>query len=166
MQSSITGAMKRIGGAIAAAFAVQKITQFATESVKLAAEAEGVVAAFQKLNKPTLLKDLRKAVQGTISDVELMKQAVRASNFKVPLNQLATFFEFATKRAAQTGESVDYLVNSIIDGIGRKSTLVMDNLGISATELQAEIKKVGDFGEAAVETSLAREMGVRWERLH
>lgn len=158
MQSNIVGAMKRIGGAIAAAFAVQKITQFATESVKLAAEAEGVVAAFKKLNKPTLLKDLRKAVQGTISDVELMKQAVRASNFKVPLNQLATFFEFATKRAAQTGESVDYLVGSIIDGIGRKSTLVMDNLGISATELQAEIKKVGDFGEAAGNI-IAREMG-------
>ena len=88
----------------------------------------------------------------------MIKQAVRASNFKVPLNQLATFFEFATKRAAQTGESVDYLVNSIIDGIGRKSTLVMDNLGISATELQAEIKKVGDFGQAAEETLLDQKL--------
>ena len=149
IQSGVTKAMTKVGGAIAAAFAVERIVSFTRESVKLAAEAEGIKAAFDRLNQPNLLKDLRKAVQGTIDDVTLMKQAVRAQNFKVPLNQLATFFEFATKRAAQTGESVDYLVNSIIDGIGRKSTLVMDNLGISATELQEEIKKVGDFGQAA-----------------
>jgi hypothetical protein len=149
IQSGVTKAMTKVGGAIAAAFAVERIASFTRESVKLAAEAEGIKAAFDRLNQPNLLKDLRKAVQGTIDDVTLMKQAVRAQNFKVPLNQLATFFEFATKRAAQTGESVDYLVNSIIDGIGRKSTLVMDNLGISATELQEEIKKVGDFGQAA-----------------
>ena len=149
IQSGVTKAMTKVGGAIAAAFAVDRIVSFTKESVKLAAEAEGIKAAFDRLNQPNLLKDLRSAVQGTIDDVTLMKQAVRAQNFKVPLNQLATFFEFATKRAAQTGESVDYLVNSIIDGIGRKSTLVMDNLGISATELQDEIKKVGDFGQAA-----------------
>jgi hypothetical protein len=149
IQSGVTKAMTKVGGAIAAAFAVDRIVSFTKESVKLAAEAEGIKAAFDRLNQPNLLKDLRLAVQGTIDDVTLMKQAVRAQNFKVPLNQLATFFEFATKRAAQTGESVDYLVNSIIDGIGRKSTLVMDNLGISATELQDEIKKVGDFGQAA-----------------
>ncbi|GAG40471.1 unnamed protein product, partial [marine sediment metagenome] len=64
----------------------------------------------------------------------------------------------ATSRAIQTGESVDYLVNSIIDGIGRKSTLVMDNLGISATELQEEIKLTGDFGKAAANI-IEREMG-------
>ena len=87
-----------------------------------------------------------------------MQASVRAANFKVPLEQLATFFEFATNRAIETGESVDFLVNSIIDGIGRKSTLVMDNLGISATELQEEIRKVGDFGQAAANI-ISREMG-------
>ena len=149
IQSGVTKAMTKVGGAIAAAFAVERISAFISESVKLAAQAEGVEAAFNRLNQPGLLNNLRTATRGTIDDLTLMRQAVRAENFKVPLEQLATFFEFATKRSAQTGESVDYLVNSIIDGIGRKSTLVMDNLGISATELQEEIKKVGDFGEAA-----------------
>lgn len=141
--------MASVGGAIAAAFSVQAVLNFGKEAVMLAAKAEGVEAAFERLNQPALLSNLRKATRGTITDVELMRQAVRAENFKVPLDQLATFFEFATKRAAQTGESVDYLVNSIIDGIGRKSTLVMDNLGISAAQLQEEIKKTGDFGQAA-----------------
>lgn len=149
VQETWNKSLSAIGGYMAAAFSVQVISSFAKEAVMLAAKAEGVEAAFAKLDQPSLLEGLRKATRGTVSDLELMRQAVRAENFKVPLNQLATFFEFATKRAAQTGESVDYLVNSIIDGIGRKSTLVMDNLGISAAQLQEEIKKTGDFGKAA-----------------
>nr|BDD47699.1 hypothetical protein 1 [bacterium] len=150
--------VKGIGAAAAAAFSVGAITKFIGQATKLASEAEGVKTAFDQLNRPGLLSELQKATRGTVTEVELMRQAIRASNFKVPLEKLASFFEFATKRAIQTGESVDYLVNSIIDGIGRKSTLVMDNLGISATELQEEIGKVGDFGIAAGNI-IERELG-------
>lgn len=150
--------MQQVGGMIAGAFAVGSIIRFGSEAVKLAGIAEGVEAAFNKLNRPDLLNNLKEATRGTVTELELMKAAVKAQNFKVPLEKLATFFEFATKRAAQTGESVDYLVQSIIDGIGRKSSLVLDNLGISATELQAEIKKVGDFGLAAGNI-IERELG-------
>lgn len=141
--------IKKIGGFIASAFAVERIINFSHKSVILAANAEGIRVAFNKLNQPGLLDNLRAATRGTVTDVKLMQQAIRAQNFQVPLEKLATFFEFATKRAIETGESVDYLVQSIIDGIGRKSTLVLDNLGISASQLQEEIKKTGDFGQAA-----------------
>ena len=158
MESAFTSSLTRIGGAMAAAFTVNAIAGFAKEAVELAAKAEGIEAAFKKLNQPGLLSNLRAATRGTVTDLELMRQAVRAQNFQVPLEKLATFFEFATKRSAQTGESVDYLVNSIIDGIGRKSTLVLDNLGISASRLQEEVKKVGDFGQAAGNI-IAEELG-------
>jgi hypothetical protein len=141
-------AFKMLGPIIAGAFSAAAIGDFIKDSVQAAAKAQGIEAAFRRLNGVSLA-DLRKATRDTVNDVELMRLAVRAENFQVPLSKLATYFEFATKRAAQTGESVDYLVNSIIDGIGRKSTLVMDNLGISAAALQQEIKKVGDFGVAA-----------------
>lgn len=130
------------------AFSFQRIKSFADEASRLAGEFEGVQRAFSKLNDQNLLNDLRRATRNTISDLNLMKAAVRAENFKVPLDQLATFFEFATRRSIETGESVDYLVNSIVDGIGRKSTLVLDNLGISSTQLQNEFKKTGDFAKA------------------
>jgi len=137
--------------AVVAAFSVMATAAiaFGREAVNLAAKAEGITTAFNKLNNPNLLNDLRIATRGTVTDVKLMQAAIRAKNFQVPLEKLASFFEFATKRSIETGESVDYLVNSIVDGIGRKSTLVLDNLGISATELQAEINKTGDFGLAA-----------------
>ena len=128
--------LKKIGGAVAAAFAVDKIVSFTAEASKLAAEGEGVRKAFQRIGDPQLLQGLRDATRGTVSDLELMKQAVRASNFKIPLESLGKLFEFARRRAKETGESVDYLVNSITMGIGRKSPLILDNLGISAIELR------------------------------
>lgn len=141
--------LKAIGGAIAAAFSVGVLVNFGKEALALASKAEGVKTAFDRLNAPGFLEGLRAATRGTVTDLQLMQKAVQAKNFKIPLSQLATYFEFATKRAIQTGESVDYLVDSIITGIGRKSVLVMDNLGISAVELQKEVAKVGDFGIAS-----------------
>ena len=149
--------VKAVGGMIAGAFAVGALVNFGREAVNVAMKAEGIRTAFARLNKPDLLDDLQKATRRTVSEVELMQASVRAENFKIPLEQLATFFQFATDRAIQTGESVQYLTQSIIDGIGRKSTLVLDNLGISASELQEEMKKVGDFGQAAANI-IEREM--------
>lgn len=151
-QKALKGFQKQvmnIGGTIAAAFSVNAIANFTKEAVQLSAQMEGVEAAFRGLGQPGLLNELRTATRNTVTDLQLMQKAVQAKNFKIPLEQLATYFEFATNRAIQTGESVDYLVDSIITGIGRKSVLVMDNLGISAAELQEEVKKVGDFGLAA-----------------
>jgi hypothetical protein len=148
-ESSIGGWGKRVAGIFAAAFGVSAIISFGKEVIGLANKAEGVKTAFQTLNAPGLLQGLRLATRGTVTDFQLMQKAIQARNFQIPLSQLATYFEFATKRAIQTGESVDYLVDSIITGIGRKSVLVMDNLGISAASLQKEIQKTGDFGIAA-----------------
>lgn len=147
----------KIGAAIGTAFVAQKLVRFGFEAVALAGKVEGVKRAFDNLNQPDLLDNLRRATKGTVSDFELMKVAMRAANFKIPLTELSTLLEFAQKRAQQTGQEVDYLVNSIIDGIGRKSTLVLDNLGISATELQTEFAKTGDFGKATANI-IEREM--------
>ena len=144
----LTSSMKKLGGVIAGAFATEQIVRVGYEMVQLAAKAEGVKNAFAKLNDPNLLKNLNNATRRTVSDLQLMQVSVKAKNFKIPLDQLATLLEFAQKRANQTGESVDYLVDSIINGIGRKSALVLDNLGISMTELQQEVAKVGDFAVA------------------
>lgn len=153
----LPGMFSTIGASIGAAFATATIVRFGFEAVTLAGKVQGVKIAFDNLNQPGLLDNLRTATRNTVSDFELMKLAMRASNFKIPLTELGTLLEFAEKRASQTGQEVDYLVNSIIDGIGRKSTLVLDNLGISATELQNEFAKTGDFGKATANI-IEREM--------
>jgi hypothetical protein len=134
--ASFTGGITKIAGTLGVAFGTQQVAEFALEVSKLAGEAEGVRAAFERLpNSTKLMQDLKEATGGTVSELGLMKRAVQASNFEISLEALPKLLEFATLRAQQTGQSVDYLVDSIVTGIGRKSKLILDNLGISAVQL-------------------------------
>lgn len=157
MENAFVGSLKKISSAMAAAFSVQQIAQFATEAVNLAAKAEGIEIAFKRIGGQNILGDLREATKGTVSDLQLMQATVQANNFQIPIQNLASLFEFARRRAKETGESVDYLVNSIVLGIGRKSPLILDNLGISAVRLREELKGAGV--EAATVGQIAEIIG-------
>lgn len=153
-----TSDVKRIAGAVGLAFGVQQIAAFAVDVAKLAGEARGVKTAFDRLPESINLMDkLKSATGGTVSELELMKRAVQASNFDISLQALPKLLEFATLRAQQTGQSVDYLVDSIVTGIGRKSKLILDNLGISATQLNQKLKGVS--AEAATVGDVAKAVG-------
>ena len=138
-----------------AASAINKFTSEISEcinqSVELAKQGEGVRLAFKRLNQPGLLDNLREATHGTVTDLELMKAAVQFQDFKLPLSELGTMLAFAQQKAKDTGQSVDYLVNSIVTGLGRKSKMILDNLGISATEIDEKMKKTGDMTKAVGE---------------
>ena len=150
--------MSKLGGMIATAFSVKAVIRFANETAELANRVKGVRAAFEKLGDPSLLDNLRKATQGTVNDLQLMQRAVQAQNFGIPVKNLATYLEFATKRAQQTGQSVDYLVDSIIMGLGRQSTLILDNLGFSAAEIRDRMKEGGTMADA-VGDIIKKQMG-------
>jgi len=137
------GSIKKIGGLIAGAFAVSKLVEFSKELFNLGSQAEGVRAAFKKIGGDAILGDLKNAVKGTVSELDLMKQAVQANNFDIPLSQLATLFEFARRRAKATGESVEYLTQSLVLGLGRRSIMILDNLGISSSQLADKLDGVG-----------------------
>lgn len=167
---SLTGQLKTMAGALGVAFSLDAVISFGKEVVGLAAKAEGVERAFKRVGSPQLLQGLRDATRGTVTDLVLMQNAVKASNFDIPLENLASLFAFAQARARETGESVDYLVDSIILGIGRKSPLILDNLGISAVALREKFKgistesaSVGQIAQAVGEiaTEAMAEMGVQ-----
>lgn len=130
---------------------INKGKEWASTGIDMAAKAEGIITAFSKLDQPDLLKKLRTETKGLIADWKLMQSAVRAENFDIPVEKLGTLLKFAQQRAQETGESVDYLANSIITGLGRKSPLILDNLGISASKLQARAKETGDFMQATID---------------
>ena len=141
--SKMSNIFKNVGKAIAGVFAVREVVAFGREVEALARKAEGVEKAFKNIANAGTLEELRKATRGTVSDLQLMQNAVKANNFQIPLDQLGKLFAFANQRARETGESVDYLVDSIVLGIGRKSPLILDNLGISAIRLRSEFKGLG-----------------------
>lgn len=124
---------------------ISKAKEFVRESVEVAIQADGVLHAFEKLDRPDLLANLRTATKGTLSDLELMKATVKAKDFRIPVDDLGKYLAFAQLKAQQTGQSVEYMTDSIVTGLGRKSLLILDNLGLSAAEINEEVAKTGDF---------------------
>jgi hypothetical protein len=140
--SNLTASLKQVAVGMGVAFSVQQLLQFGKEAVTVAARAEGIERAFKRIGNPQLLDGLRKATRGTVTDINLMTTAIQASNFKIPLEELATYLQFATQRANETGKSVDYMVESILTGVGRGSIEVWDNLGFSLGEVRQHLNGV------------------------
>lgn len=128
---------------------ISLLGDFISDSSELAEKAEGVQRAFNRLNKPDLLDDLREATKGTVSDLELMRKAIQFENFGLPLEKLAGALEFARRRAKDTGDDINYITESLVNGIARQSPRILDNLGINAKRVSSEFKKTGDFAKAA-----------------
>lgn len=149
--SGIKNALPAVGVAAAAAFATDKVVDFIGRSRELGYQVQGIEAAFKRLDTDVSLTDLRASVRGTVSDLNLMKLAVQADNFNIPLETMRVGLEFAQKQAARTGQSVDYLTDSFVTGLGRQSPLILDNLGISLTELNEAIASGADFNVAVME---------------
>lgn len=131
---------------------VREVVSAGLEMAKLAGNVEGVSRAFDRMpNSIVILEDLRQATRGTVDDFELMKQALQARNFGLPVRDLAKLLEFATVKAQQTGLSIDYITNSLVTGLGRKSERVFDNLQLDIAELRRRIATGLDFREAGIQ---------------
>lgn len=118
------------------------------QGIELARQGEGIRNAFERLGRGDILNGLREATHGTVTDLELMKAAVKFNDFKLPLDELGTMLAFAQQKAKDTGQSVDYMVDSIVTGLGRKSLMILDNLGLSANEIKEKMKETGDMTKA------------------
>ena len=128
---------------------VGKIWEMTSAGIEMAESADGVVHAFRELDdNEGLLKNLRQATKGTVNDFELMKAVMKAKDFRIPLEDLGKYLSFAQLKAQQTGQSVDYMVDSIVTGLGRQSKMILDNLGISAAEIDEKVQETGDFAKA------------------
>lgn len=157
----LTSLIGKLGGAFGAITAGASLADWLSSSVqeglKLAEQGEGIRIAFERLNRGDLLAKLREETHNTVTDIELMKQAVKFNDFKLNLDQMGTLLAFAQQKAKDTGESIDYMVNSIVTGLGRKSLPILDNLGLSAAEIKEEMKKGGDM-TTAVAKIIERQM--------
>lgn len=147
----------KIGDMLGAAFAVGVIADFTMEAVKLGDELNAASQGFERFGNAADMEALRRSTGGMVSDLKLMQQAIQAGNFGIPIQELGKLFEFAQKRAKETGQEVDYLTQSIVTGIGRKSPLILDNLGISAVQLREKLGGVS--AEAANIADVTRAVG-------
>ncbi|HMM02049.1 MULTISPECIES: hypothetical protein [unclassified Dysgonomonas] len=127
-----------------------KTREWVTEAKELAAKAEGVSRAFESLDKPKLLDHLREQTRGLIGDFELMQAAVKADKYKIPVDEVGNLLEFASRRAIDMGQDVDDFQKRIINGIGKQSKLILDDLGFSSVEINKAIAKQGSFAKGVI----------------
>lgn len=125
--------------------ALKKVKEFAAEGIRMAETADGVIHAFEKIGTEDYLQTLREATKGTVSDIELMKAAVKAKDFRIPLEDLGKYLTFAQLKAQQLDVSVQQMTDDIVTGLGRQSPQILDNLGLSAAEISEKTKETGDF---------------------
>jgi hypothetical protein len=149
-----TKQMKGLGNTIKGAFAVgaivaagKALVNVGAEMSQLAGKAEGIKIAFDKLGVP--IEGLRAATKGTVSDLELMRNTVKASEFGIPLENMGKLMEFASVQAQKLGETSDSMLDSLIGSLSTQSKMRLDNLGISMSSMNKEMAKGKDFSQAA-----------------
>lgn len=78
---------------------VSELGDMVKQGIELARAGEGVRIAFERLGRGDLLDGLRQATHGTVTDLELMKAAVKFNDFKLPVEELGTMLAFAQQKA-------------------------------------------------------------------
>ncbi len=121
------------------------------EFAKLAANSETVRRSFANLAKEPdkMLQSMKKATAGTISEMELMQKFNEASLLGLPLDRFDEMLEIARGAAQSTGQSMDFMLNSIVVALGRGSKLMLDNLGIMIDVQSANEKYAESLGKSA-----------------
>ena len=144
------GAIRQLVGAFGLVEGLRIGFDFTKESLDLAREAKGVEFAFARLGEEgqEAFEKVRESTRGLLSDLDIRRSLVEFDNFNISLAETDTLFEFLSVRAAQTGQSVDKLKDSLVEGLSKESKLRIDNLGISASELNDELSKTPDFVQA------------------
>ena len=119
---------------------LRQLMQFSRE----AARVQDMSRAFTTLsrtgeNSAIAVSKISNAVKGTMSQMDLFKQANNAMILGVTRNtdEMAEMFKIAQTLGAALGVDTAHAVESLITGIGRQSRLMLDNIGIIVKADQA-----------------------------
>jgi len=116
--------------------AFKAIARAIPEFARLGSEFTSVKQAFSSLaqsqgqDAKAMLDNMKELSAGTVSDMELMKQANNALLLGLPVDKFGDMLSIARSSAKATGQSMEFMLNSIVVGLGRGSKLMLDNLGI------------------------------------
>lgn len=144
MSAATIGAITAVGGA----------------ALKLTSDAiaiPGVARSFDALGGS--IERMREASLGMITDVDLMRQYNMAAQLVGQdfAQTLPDAMEVLTKVSASTGQSMEYMLDSLVRGIGRLSPRILDNIGITVSLEQATERAAQMFGVETDEVSRAQQ---------
>ena len=155
------GAALAAAGVVAAVGAVQGFNAVMREMAKESASAQQVERAFMQIadasgeSTDILLKNLKESSAGMVTQTDLMKSYNKAAQLVSVTfaNQLPDAMTALRKVSAATGEDMDYMLNSLVTGIGRLSPMILDNLGIQVDLTKAYEDYAASIGKSVDELS-------------
>ena len=164
MSSDFKAVGKDIFKNIATALSIKTLGQGIKNLSEMAAKAEGVSDSFDRMVESTgatadvFKKELREASRGTISDLQLMTKTNQAMILlgKESVKDIPKLIKIARASAKATGESVEFLFDSIVLGLGRSSKMILDNLGIVFSAEKANEKFALSLGTTAAKLTEAQ----------
>ena len=126
------------------------------DSIAIAQDIKPVENAFKNMTKAAGMSvdtfdKLRKATDGTVGSMELMKQANNVMMLGVADSeeQMAEMFDTAQRLAAAVGQDATFGIESLVTGLGRQSKLMLDNLGIMVDTNASYVNYARSLGKAA-----------------
>ena len=134
-------------------FAIGLANKAIVSFVEKSAKIEGLERSFRSLTRgiggsEKSLGKLRKAVNNTVNDTDLMTQANNAMLLGVVKSddEMAQLFDTAQRLGKAVGVDATDAVNSLVTGMGRQSKLMLDNLGITLDTSDAYEKYAEKIG--------------------
>lgn len=131
-------ALKGGVAAVGAYLSINAIRDFAA----FASQTDTVRAAYKNMTNAigrdgeALITSMQRASRGTISEIDLMKNATQAVQLmgEDVVQYLPKMVEIATAAARAQGVEVSQMLSDIVTAAGRQSTQILDNLGISSVQ--------------------------------
>ena len=159
------GSLKKMGLAVGAIIATVKtfevVAKKAFESVQLANALDDQGIAFNQLAKSAgvaseeVLASMQEMTNGTITRLDLMRTASQANLLGIGFTEMPKLLEIARASAVATGQSLSFMFDSIVTGIGRGSPLILDNLGIILKIGEANQNYAEQLGKTVEEMTTA-----------
>ncbi len=151
-----TSALKMIGSVMIGTLGAQAMRAAVAgvkEMVGMATSIPPISAAFRNLGGS--IEEMRKGSMGMIADVDLMKSFNTAASLVSEdfAKKLPEAMGYLAKVSASTGESMTYMMDSIVKGVGRMSPMILDNLGIQVDMTAANKEYAAVLGITVKEMS-------------
>jgi hypothetical protein len=131
-----------------------QLVKAAGELAKTGAQLSDLERAFEGLGGTAEDMDkLRDAFANAVSDRTILRMANTAASLGITTESFEKLGRVAVQQAKITGESVDFLLESLVTGVARESPRRIDNAGIvianSAERMRLELEKLGVSADEA-----------------
>jgi len=148
------GGVMKVAGGLAAAYGAVKVAQASMKWAEEAAKVRDLERAYQEMSARAgkdateALNSVMEASGGVIDRVGAMTKMNRAMMMGVNAD-MGELVQVAKAASISTGESFDYMFDSIVTGLARQSVPILDNLGIIVKAETANEAYAASLGKSA-----------------